>query len=161
VKIRKITLKDVEIKEVNGEFERVYTNEKTYPAFLTNYALKKGKELGLIESSLFSDLLKLQGLQRLESIDKGLGDIDPSVFESIDETKMMKVIYLAFIGANKNTALSFDEFLEKYHAPLEEMMDLYMNLIADLMSSDKNQFAAALRKSMNTKQNGKKSNHRR
>jgi hypothetical protein len=160
MKVRKVTLKDVEVREVNGEFEKVFVNEKTYPVFLTNYALKKGKELGLIESSLFTSLLKMQGLEALAK--KQTNDLDPSIFDQIDETKMQQVIYLAFIGANKNTDLSFDEFLQKYHDPIEKTMELYMNLIVDLMSTDPNQFAKGLQKSTNkSTKNGKKSNHRR
>jgi hypothetical protein len=162
MKVRKVTLKDVEIREVNGEFERVFVNEKTYPVFLTNYALKKGKELGLIESSLFSDLLKMKGLEALVNRDSDLNDIDSSVFDRIDETKMLKLIYLAFIGANKNIDLSFDEFLQKYHEPIDDTMELYMNLIVDLMATDQNQFAKGLQQSMNkSRKNGKKSNHQR
>jgi len=162
MKVRKVTLKDVEVREVNGEFEKVFVNEKTYPVFLTNYALKKGKEMGLIESSLFSDLLKMKGLEALVNNDSNLSDIDSPVFERIDETKMLKLIYLAFIGANKNTDLSFDEFLQKYHESIEYTMELYMNLIADLMSTDPNQFAKGLQQSTNkSNKNGKKLNHRR
>jgi hypothetical protein len=162
MKVRKVTLKDVEVREVNGEFERVFVNEKTYPVFLTNYALKKGKEMGLIESSLFSDLLKMKGLEALVNNDPNLNDIDSPVFERIDETKMLKLIYLAFIGANKNIDLSFDEFLQKYHESIEYTMELYMNLIADLMSTDPNQFAKGLQQSTNkSTKNGKKLNHRR
>jgi hypothetical protein len=160
MKVRKVTLKDIEIREVNGEFEKVFVNEKTYPVFLTNYALKKGKEMGLIESSLFTSLLKMQGLEALA--EGQAKDLDPSIFDQIDETKMQQVIYLAFIGANKNTDLSFDEFLQKYHEPIDVTMELYMNLIVDLMSTDPNQFAKALQQSMNkSRKNGKKFNHRR
>jgi hypothetical protein len=160
MKVRKVTLKDVEVREVNGEFEKVFVNEKTHPVFLTNYALKKGKEMGLIESSLFTSLLKMQGLEALAK--KQTNDLDPSIFDQIDETKMQQVIYLAFIGANKNTDLSFDEFLQKYHDPIEKTMELYMNLIVDLMSTDPNQFAKGLQKSINkSTKHGKKSNHRR
>ncbi|MGG3808571.1 hypothetical protein [Geobacillus thermodenitrificans] len=160
MKVRKVTLKDVEVREVNGEFEKVFVNEKTYPVFLTNYALKKGKEMGLIGSSLFTSLLKMQ---RLEALAEGQAeDLDPSIFDQIDETKMQQVIYLAFIGANKHTDLSFDEFLQKYHEPIDVTMELYMNLIVDLMSTDPNQFAKGLQQSMNkSRKNEKKSNRRR
>lgn len=163
MKVRKVTLKDVEVREVNGEFEKVFINEKTYPVFLTNYALKKGKELGLIESSLFSSLLKMKGLEDLTDMENdGFKNIDPDLFDQIDETKMQQVIYLAFIGANKNTDLTFDEFLEKYHDPVDETMELYMNLIFDLVASDPNQFAKGLQQSTSkSRKNGKKSNHRR
>lgn len=160
MKVRKVTLKDIEVREVNGEFEKVFVNEKTYPIFLTNYALKKGKEMGLIESSLFTSLLKMQGLEALTG--GQAKDLDPSIFDQIDETKMQQVIYLAFIGANKNADLTFDEFLEKYHEPIDETMELYMNLIFDLVASDPNQFAKGLQQSTSkSRKNGKKSNHRR
>jgi len=159
MKVRKVTLKDIEVREVNGEFEKVFVNEKTYPAFLTNYALKKGKELQLIESSLFSNLIKMQGIK---DFNKDQENIDPSLFEHIDETKMQQVIYLAFLGANKNTELSFDQFLEKYHEPIDNTMELYFNLIMDLMSTDPNQFAKGLQKSTNkSNKNKKKHYHRR
>lgn len=157
--IQKITLKDLEIVEVDGEYKKAYKNEKSYPAFLTNYALKNGKDQGLIESSLFSDLLKLQGLEKLSSSQAA---IDPAVFENIDESKMMQIIYLAFKGANKNSELSLDGFLQKYHATFDETLELYMNLIMDLMAKDPNQFAAGLKKSTNKSRNkGKKHYHQR
>lgn len=158
MKIQKVTLKDFEVIEVNGEYQGGYKNEKTYPAFLTNYALKQGKEQGLIESSLFSDLLKLQGLQKLSRLqDDEDMDIDPNVFNNVDETKMTQIIYLSFKGANPTNPLSLDDFLKKYHYSLEQTMELYMELIMGLMEQDKNAFAAGLKKSTNkNKNNGKK-----
>lgn len=150
MKIRKITLKDVEYKEIEDGFEPVFTNEKNYPAFLTNYALKKGKENGLIKSSLFSDLLQFSNVEKE-------GEVDPSIFENISEAQMLQTIYLAFVGANKSTELTIDDFLEKYHAPLDETIELYMNLIMDAVSSDPNKFADELKKSTSTsRKNGKK-----
>lgn len=149
MKIRKITLKALEFKETADGYEPIIISEKNYPAFLSNYALKKGKENGLIDSSLFSDLLKFQGLEK----QKG-NEIDTSILNNIDETKMHQIVYLAFIGANKSTNISFDDFLEQYHEPLEETMELYMNLIMDAMSNDPNQFANSLQKSTSNK--GKK-----
>lgn len=160
MKIRKVTLKEVEIREVNGEFEKVYKNEKNHPAFLTNYAMKKGKEMGLVESSLYSDLLKLRGLEGLSNVD--MDKVDPAVFDSIDETKMHQVIYIAFKGANQSTELSFDQFLEKYHYSLNETIELYANLITDMISDDPNAFAAELKKSTsNNNKNKKKYKHQR
>ncbi len=160
MKIQKIILKDSEIIEQNGEYTQVFTNEKTYPAFLTNYSLKKGKEFGLIESSLFGDLLKMQGLEKLTN-KNNQGVVNPDAFDSLDETKMLQMIYLAFVGANKNTNLSVDEFLEKYHYSLEQTMEIYMNLIMNLMESDPNKFAAGLNKSTNKSNKGKKYNRQR
>lgn len=153
MKVRKITLKEnLVFEEVEDGFKTEFESEKNYPAFLSNFALKKGKEEGYIDSSLFSDLLKFQGID---------GDkdekVNPEIFENFDETKMLRIIYLAFRGANKSTKLSFDDFLERYHAPLEETMELYMNLIMDAMTNDPNQFADSLKKSTSiSKKKGKK-----
>ncbi len=138
LKIEKIVLKEMEIREVEGEYEQHFYNEKTYPIFLTNYALKKGKEKGLIESSLFSELAKLSLMQ--SAVDEE-GNMDPAGLEHFDEQKVLKVIYMALIGANRNTDISYEEFLEKYHDGLEDTLELYGNLIGNLVSSDPNQFA--------------------
>lgn len=154
MKIQKVTLKEAQITEVNGEYQVQFVNEKTYPLFLTHYALKQGKELGLVETSLFSDLLKLQGLQKLSNLKEDeQADIDPAIFENIDEVKMVQLIYLSFRGANKNSSLSLEDFLEKYHYSFDETMDLYMNLIVSLMDKDPNAFAAGLQKSTNKQHN--------
>ena len=42
----KITLKEVEFVEVEGEYEQRFINKQNYPAFLTNYALKRDKKKG-------------------------------------------------------------------------------------------------------------------
>lgn len=162
MKVRKITLKDIEFREVNGEFERIFINEKSYPVFLTNYALKRGKELGYIESSLFSNVIKLQGLEKLSQGKEEFENIDDNLLNELDETKMQQMIYLAFLGANKSSEMSFDEFITKYHDSVEQTMELYTNLISDLISSDPNQFAKAMQKSTNkSNKNGKKYNRRR
>lgn len=138
MKIEKVTLKEIEIREVNGEFEQVFYNEKTYPAFLTNYSLKKGKELGYIETSLFNELAKLSVM---ESAKNEKGELDPNALADFDEEKALQIIYLALTGANKSLEISYDEFLMTYHGGLEATLILYANLIGNLVSSDPNQFA--------------------
>ncbi|WP_144461763.1 hypothetical protein [Siminovitchia fortis] len=157
MKVQKVTLKDIEIRKVDGEFEKVFINEKTYPAFLTNHSLKRGKELGYIETSVFNELAKLQHFQNVE---EEQGEIDLSVLGDFDETKALQVIYLALTGANRKLELNFDEFLEKYHDSFEETMILYANLIADLVASDKNQFANGFKKSTNRSNKKKQNRHR-
>lgn len=63
MKIQKVELKEIEIVTVDGEFETRFVNEKIHPAFLTNAAVKKGYDTGLLESSLFEDLLKIMDLE--------------------------------------------------------------------------------------------------
>lgn len=65
LKVQKVTLKEFEIVEVDGEFEKRFINEKNYPAFLTNASVKRGFETGLIQSSLWEDLLKTWVYNRL------------------------------------------------------------------------------------------------
>ncbi|WJE51154.1 hypothetical protein QRE66_17800 [Bacillus cereus] len=152
MKIQKVTLKDIEFVKVDGEYEQRFVNEQEYPAFLTNYALKKGKEQGLIESSVISDLLKFQAL---EGMDKGK-NTDLAALEKIDQTNIHKVIYMAFKGANPKGDLSFDEFLRKYHDSLAESMELYAKLVVDVISQDQNKFAAEFQKNTSTGSKGEK-----
>ncbi|KZR58362.1 hypothetical protein [Pseudobacillus badius] len=164
MKIQKVVLKDIGFKEnENGEFISYFTNEQSYPACLTNAALKKGKEMGIIESSLFTDLLKLRELEGLVkengATDKG-AKVTPEMLEALDEGKMQQVIYLGFLGANRNSTLTFDEFLEKYHLPLMETIELYINLCTDAITSDSNQFATELKKSTSNVNKNKKKQKR-
>ncbi|HDR4726952.1 TPA: hypothetical protein QCR01_004839 [Bacillus cereus] len=149
MKVQTVTLKELEVVNVNGEFETRFINEEKHPAYLTNYALKKGKEMGLIDTSIFNDLIKFQAL---EGADKGK-DADLEALGQIDQTNMHKIIYLAFQGANPKTELSFDDFLKKFHEPLVESMQLYATLITDVINQDPNQFATAFQKS--TEKSGK------
>lgn len=151
MKIQKVELKEVEVVEVDGEFEKRFVNTKVYPAFLTNAAVKKGYDIGLLESSLFEDLLKIKGLETL--IIQSDEEASLELLNAFDEQKLIAVIYLAAIGANKNLGLSFDEFLEKYHYPLTDTIKLYANLIVGLLN-ESNEFAKALHKqTKNSKKN--------
>lgn len=143
MKIQKIELKDSVIREVNGQFEQIFINEKTYPAFLTNYSLKKGREMGLLKSSLVDELFKWGNAEGV------------SLSERFEEIKMLTVIFVAFIGANPKTELSFDEFLEKYHNDIEDTMELYSDLVDGLVDSSKNKFTEGLAQSTE-KPTGKK-----
>lgn len=142
MKVQKITLKEVEFVEVEGEYEKRFINKQNYPAFLTNYALKKGQEEGLITSSIIADIVKFQALDGLRNEDNE----DLSALEQIDQTSIHKVIYMAFKGANPKEKLTFDDFLQKYHDSLAESMELYTKLVVDVISQDPNQFATALKK---------------
>lgn len=148
MKIQKITLKEVEVVEINGEYEKRFINEKTYPAFLTNAAIKKGNDEGLLDSSLFTDLLKMRDLNKLFS--KPGADEDEEkesvALNSFDEGKMINVVYLAFAGANRKSELTYEEFIDRYHYTLSDTLKLYVGLITDLITGD-NAFAKGLEKS--------------
>lgn len=158
MKIHKLILKESEIREVDGEYEEVFFNEKTYPIYLSNYALKKGKEMGLIESSLFTDLLKMYSIKTATDEEGNVNpeSIDPSALASLDETKAQKVIYLAFLGGNKKIEMTFDEFLELYHYTVVETLELYMELIVGLIDDEPNKFAQGLQKSEGKSKDKKK-----
>lgn len=141
--IEKITLKEMEVREVNGEYEQHFYNEKTYPIFLTNYALKKGKEMGLIETSLFSELAKMGAMQG--AVDEN-GEMDVTALESLDQDKILNMIYLALITSNRNIDLTYNDFLERFHYAMEDYIELYANLITGLVSADPNQFAGEFKR---------------
>ncbi|RHW38700.1 hypothetical protein D1B33_07450 [Lysinibacillus yapensis] len=147
MKIQKLTLKELETVEVDGEFEARYVNAKAYPIFLTNSAVQKGYQLGYLTSSLISDLVKM-----LPYIQSGN---EMEMIGQIDETKMIRTIYLAFSGANKKEDLSFEEFIELYHLDFTETVTLFANIIADTVSNNNN-FAKGLQQS--TKNEKKNSN---
>lgn len=144
-KIYSIELKDQEFVQIEGsdEFVETFKNAKRYPVFLTNYALAKGHDMGLLKSSLISDLVKMK-----VAMDTG----DPlkqeeNLMQSIDEQKMLHVIYLAFKGANPSTNMSLDEFLQKYHAAFQEKLELYIKIIEAAIDASPNTFAEGLQKS--------------
>jgi len=72
----------------------------------------------------------------------------------MDDQKITAVIYMACIGANRNFALSYEEFLIKYHADFAEKLQTYFNLISGLKKSDQNAFAKEFK--MATKDSKKK-----
>lgn len=158
MKIQKVILKELEVIEVDGEFESRFINEQKYPAFLTNYAVKRGFDEGFIDSSLWEDLIKVRGLQSVVKEMKET-DVDEEkglqLMGAFDEQKLIAIIYLAVIGANKKLQLSFDDFLEKYHYSLPETIELYAMLFTDLVSSNPNQFANELQ---NAAKKNKKTN---
>lgn len=152
-KVYSIELKDVEVleDEETGEFKRFYKDVKKYPVLLTNFSLSRGKKWGLTKSSLIADIM------RLEDIDSDDKESRNKSFEAVDATEMQKVIYLGFIGANKSTELTFDDFLEKFHYSLEETIELYVGLITNVMGDESNNFAKGLKNSTSAKKaTGKK-----
>lgn len=139
MKIQKVVLKEVEVVEVNGEFEKRFINEKAYPAFLTNASVKRGFDEGLIQSSLWEDLLALKGLEQAVN-NKNDNDAAKSM-SLLDDQKFIAVIYLGVLGANRKLTITFDEFLDQYHEPLERTIEIYVNLLTSMVSADTNQFA--------------------
>lgn len=148
-KIQVIELKDMRIVKEGEEYKQVFENEEILPCFLTNSAVKKGKDMGLLFSSLVADMMKLHGFANAE-----FDSLPPELLENLDETEMQKVIYLGILGANKSRELTFDQFLDKFHYTFEDVLEIYMDIMQSLISSDPNAFAKGLKKS--TKASGKK-----
>lgn len=142
-KIEVITLKEREFLETEEGYVEAFKNEKKYPVFLTNYALRKGYDLGLIKSTLIADLLKISTVED-GATEKEQGQ---SALETFDERKILNVIYLAFLGANRNSNLDVDDFTDRYHASYTDQLELYINLIKGAIENSTNSFAKGLEKS--------------
>lgn len=151
MKIEKVTLKESDVVEVDGEFRQIFKNERVIPCFLTNYSLKKGKDAGLINGSLVADITKLAPIAKV-SVDNLTGN----ELKDIDEIEMLKVIYIGCLGANKNFDLDFDGFVLQYHEKFETTMQLWANLISSVIQKDPNQFAKGFTKSTKRSNNNKK-----
>lgn len=147
IKIHSIELKDYEVLEVEGgSFEKRYINPKRHPAFLTHRSMAKGKHLGITNSSLLGELLKLNSLSGNDGKIKSK-DITPEQAELLDNDKYLPVIYLGIIGASKSSEMTYDEFLDKYHGDTEQILNDYIALIEPYIQENPNKFKASLEES--------------
>ncbi|MFC6038429.1 hypothetical protein ACFPYN_03070 [Paenisporosarcina macmurdoensis] len=143
-KIHKVELYESRIVEAeNGEFVEVKESKKVYPLFLTNYAMQKGRDLGYIESSLLEDFLKIQS--ETAHLDKD--EQAAKAISILKEEKATKIIYLGYIGAVRDNAMAYEEFLERYHLSYPETLELYANLISASVGGENNGFSMGLNKS--------------
>ncbi|MCQ6531141.1 hypothetical protein, partial [Bacillus mycoides] len=145
MRVEIVKLKEVEVVHVDGQFKAIEKNHQTVPCFITNYAVKQGKDLGLTDESLLQGVFKLQGLANANP--NHVDNIDFSALQGIDETEIQKVIYLGCLGANKNFKYNFDQFLERYHYSFEESIKLYVTLASSSITGQQNEFAKGLAKS--------------
>ncbi|MDZ5712238.1 hypothetical protein [Jeotgalibacillus haloalkalitolerans] len=156
-KIQVIELKEIEFEERevegNTEFVEVFKNKKKYPLYLSNAALKKGRDEGLIDGSLISDVIKLDAETKHITDEKEKG---MKMLDSLPEHKLHALIYLAFKGANRQESFSLDEFLERYHYSHLETVRMYTSLIKDTMQQNQNAFADGLKKSTQGAKSGEK-----
>lgn len=150
-KIIAIELKELQIIEKeDGSYEHGFTNKRKVPAMITNFSLKRGRDLGITESGLLTDLFKLKSISNKSkkqsdefiNADDLLNDgIDEDGLDAISPEKITPVIYLGIIGANPKISLSFDDFLELYHEDIEVMMQQYSELIQGLFANQTNNYA--------------------
>src|SRR5690554_1802447 len=89
-----ITLKEKEVKEVDGEFVETFVNEKRFPAAITNYSMALGERTGLLESSQMTDLKEVQKI--FEAALNPGNHIDERT-EGLNVTKYLKIIYLSIM----------------------------------------------------------------
>ncbi|MGV2927216.1 hypothetical protein RW115_01350 [Macrococcus capreoli] len=150
-KIIAVELKELQIIEKeDGSYEHGYSNKTNYPAMITNFALKRGRDLGITEGALIADLFKLQNIAKTNkkndddfiNADDILNDgVNEEGLDAISPEKITPVIYLGIIGANPKINLTFDEFLSKYHESVEVMMQQYSELIQGLFTENKGNYA--------------------
>lgn len=152
-KIQIIELKELDVIEVDGEYETRFINKRKVPAALTHYSLYLGQQLGITEGSLLADLIKLKGLEDFDKIDESQ-DKEERVLKSaeqFDQMRYLQIIYLACKGLNKNFELTFDGFVERYHEDIETMLNTWALLVEDAISSNPNKFAQGLKDSTKKK----------
>ncbi|MCP3742797.1 hypothetical protein [Rossellomorea sp. BNER] len=155
IKINTIVLKDIEIIELeNGDFEKRYINPKKYPAFITNRSLATGRNLGITKTSLISELIIMKGVFPGDG-EINIDDIKPEQAVLLDSERYLPTIYLGLIGANKDLELSYEEFLDRYHGDIEQILNDYVGLVAPFVQENSNEFAKGLKKSTSTKKSGK------
>lgn len=159
-KIIAIELKELQIIEKeDGSYEHGFTNKRKVPAMITNFSLKRGRDLGITEGGLLTDLFKLQSIGKKSkrqsddfiSADDLLNDgIDAEGLDAISSEKITPVIFLGIIGANPKTSLTFDDFLELYHEDIEVMMQQYTELIQGLFANQSNKYEKGYKEATDT-----------
>ena len=145
-KIFTVELKETEIVQPEGstDFVEVVKSKQTYPVYLTNYAMARGHDMGLLKSSLINDLIKMKSVVDAEGSQE---EKVANFMEQIDEQHAINVIYLAFLGANPKTEIAKDQFLQQYQATFTEKITLYLNILSAAVDADPNAFADGLAKS--------------
>ncbi|MFL0507127.1 hypothetical protein ACH0B5_15405 [Ureibacillus sp. 179-F W5.1 NHS] len=156
-KLPVVELFDVEVKEENGEFFEEKTNKERFPLFFNNHSLKVGREYGILEKALESELLEMISAMGIEAATKGELSAAEVVLvkDKLDKDHMKNVIYLGYVGP-RNDFYDLETFKNKYNADFEEVLDTYLNLLMYNFSKDtNNNFKKALEQATE-KQKGKK-----
>lgn len=147
-KIETVVLKEMEVIETENGYEQIFSNEKKFPAAITNYSLSMGEKTGLIKSSQLNDLVDIQKVFEAA--------INPDAnkeeaLKGIDTSRYLKVIYLAIVGVNPKLSLTYDEFTELYHEDVPQIIETYTNLVLATMPIVNNAFAEGFQKSTKKK----------
>lgn len=140
-----VTLKEQEIKEVDGEFITTYKNEQRLPAAITNYSMALGERTGLLESSQMTDLKEVQKIFEA-ALNPGKNTDDLS--KGLDVNKYLKIIYLSIMGVNPDSKLTFDLFTRLYHEDIPTTVDMVTDLVLGTMNLEENAFAEEMHKNV-------------
>ena len=141
--IYKVKLREVSIKEVDGEFKEIISNERVVPCVLTHYSEKMGRDLGLFKGSLRTNIIQeVMGNELSQGQIKNISAFDAEkmtdeqtnillkVMDSLDMSKLMKVVYLGCLGANPAFGLDFDKFCQQIDITDDDLYTLYIQLIS-------------------------------
>jgi len=138
-KIATVKLTDYEIVEIDGKFEKKLVSSVNVPAFLTNFSLNKAKNLGLIETDLIKDLVKMSGSSNIPELDN-----------------IIPIVYTACLGANPKF-MNYEDFLSKFNYEITEMYELWAELLQTMFGDEKNKFVEGLMSGSSSKgKSGKK-----
>ncbi len=156
MKLPVIELKDHEIVNLNGEFEKKITNVERRPLYFTNYSLKVGKEYGILKDGLEQELFAMLAVVDQNAIKSLASDEEVDAAQVIALTQflsldhMKNIIWLSYIGAQPGECYSLDEFKEKYDEDFQTILQVYMEILtANFKDVNKpNQFKAGLTKSL-------------
>lgn len=163
-KLQSVELKEYEIVEVDGEFERKEISSEKHPLYFTNRSLLVGKQYGILEKGLEQELfsfLAVMDPNSIKEITKG-GEIETdqllSITQLISLDHMKDIIWLAYVGAKTGECLDSEEFKALYAEDFQTVMTVYMSILTSNFEnqSKQNKFKEGLNKSLSNKNKGTK-----
>lgn len=162
-RLQTIELKEYEIQEINGEFERVLINSEKHPLFFSNRSLLVGKQMGILERGLEQELYSLLAAldpNTLNAVTNGMNVESAqllALMEVISLDHMNDIIWLAYIGAKSNECLDNEDFKERFNEDFQTTVLIYMQLLtSNFQKQNKNKFKEGLSKSIASTKGGKK-----
>lgn len=154
-KLQSVELKEYEIVEVDGEFERKEISSEKHPLYFTNRSLLVGKQYGILEKGLEQELFSFLAVidpNSIKEITKG-GEIETdqlvSITKLISLDHMKDIIWLAYVGAKTGECLDNEEFKELYDEDFKTVMSVYMSILTSNFENQnkQNKFKEGLNKS--------------
>lgn len=155
MKLQMIQLADKTIKIEGDTPEIVKENVRKKPLYLTNRAIKKGYDTGILASSLYTSLLSVYNDKALHDI-KNMTEVQKeaasvAILDKINMSEVYAVVYLAYIGANKDDDMDMDSFLDAIDVTDMELITIYFALLQSLLAtSNKDAFVKKLKQNTAT-----------